>query len=120
MLSRKEKKVMTYIYSKCKGKESSLISPQEIANFLMPTFEVNTIEVDQIINALVLDNYIEVVHSDNKGKLIYVISLKQKGASFEREVQHNRKTTYIFIARTVILAILSFVVTLILKAIFLS
>ena len=118
MLNRKEKQVMSYIFSKCKGKESSLISPQEIANFLMPKFEVNTIEVDQIINALVLDNYIEVVHSDNKGKLIYVITLKQKGASFEREVQQYKKIMYIYISRTVLLAVLSFIVTLILKAIF--
>ncbi len=109
---------MTYLYAKCKGKESSLIAPQEITNFLMPKYEINNVEVDQIMNALVLDNYIEVVHSDSKGKLIYCVSLKQKGASFEREKEHNRKTTYLIIFRTVLLAILSFVVGIILKAIF--
>lgn len=118
MLNKKEKKVMSYLYLKCKGKESSLIAPQEISNYLMPKYEINNVEVDQIINALVLDNYIEVVHSDSKGKLIYCVSLKQKGASFEREKQHYKKTTYLIIVRTVLLAILSFVVGLILRAIF--
>lgn len=118
MLSRKEKKVMSYLYQKCKDKESCLITPQEISNYLMPKYEINNVEVDQIINALVLDNYIEVVHSDSKGKLIYCVSLKQKGANFERENKHNKKTTYLIIIRTVLLAILSFVVTLILRSIF--
>lgn len=118
MLSKKEKKVMSYLYQKCKDKESSLIAPQEITNYLMPKYEINNIEVDQIINALVLDNYIDVVHSDSKGKLIYCISLKQKGSSFERERKHNRKTTYLIVMRTVVLAILSFIVGLILKALF--
>ncbi len=118
MLNKKEKSVMSYLYTKCKGKESSLISPQEISNQLMPKFEINSVEVDQILNGLVLDNYIDVVHSDSKGKLIYCISLKQKGASFERETEHNKKTTYLIIMRTVLLAILSFAVGIILKAIF--
>lgn len=109
---------MGYLYTKCKGKESSLVSPQEIANHLMPKFEINPIEVDQIMNALVLDNYIEVVHSDSKGKLIYCVSLKQKGASFERENEHMRKTTYLVIVRTVLLALLSFAVATLLKIIF--
>lgn len=118
MLNRKERKVMSYLYSKCKGKESSLISPQEICNYLMPKYEINNIEVDQIMSGLVLDNYIDVVHSDSKGKLIYCVSLKQKGASFEREREHNKKTTYLIVARTVLLAILSFVIGIILRAIF--
>lgn len=118
MLNKKEKQVMSFLYAKCKGKESVLIYPQEIANYLMPKYEINNIEVDQIINALVLDNYIEVVHSDNKGKLIYVISLKQKGSSFERENKHRKKTMYMLLARTVTLAIISFIVGLILRSIF--
>jgi len=118
MLSKKEKQVMQFLYKKCKDKESSLIAPQEISNYLMPKYEINNIEVDQIINGLVLDNYIDVVHSDSKGKLIYCVSLKQKGAAFEREVKHNKKNLYRIILRTVILATLSFAIGAILRAIF--
>lgn len=118
MLSKKERKTMSYLHSMCKNKESCLISPQEIANHLMPKFEINSIEVDQIINSLVLDNYIEVIHSDSKGKPIYVVSLKQKGSSFERERKHNRQKNYLIVFRTIILAVVSFVVGIILKAIF--
>ncbi len=118
MLNKKEKKVMKFLYEKCKDKESSLIAPQEITNYLMPKYEINNVEVDQIINSLVLDNYIDVVHSDSKGKLIYVISLKQKGSSFKRELKHKKKMTYMIIVRTIALAVLSFIVGIILKNIF--
>ena len=118
MLNKKERKVMSFLYSKCKDRESSLIAPQEITNYLMPKYEINNIEVDQIINALVLDNYIEVIHSDSKGKLIYCISLKQKGSSFDRERKHRRKTNYMLLVRTILLAVLAFVVGIILKSIF--
>lgn len=118
MLSSKERRVMWYLYDRCKDKESVLIAPQEIANNLMPKYEINNIEVDQIMNALVLDNYIEVVHSDSKGKLIYVVSLKPKGVSFERVAKNNKRQIYVLLGRTVVLATLSFIIGLILKALF--
>lgn len=120
MLSNKERKVMWYLYDKCKDKESVLIAPQEIVNNLMPKYEINTIEVDQIMSALVLDNYVEVVHSDSKGKLIYVVSLKPKGVAYERVSKHNKKKLYLLLLRTVVLATVSFIVGLILKTVFLS
>ena len=109
---------MTYLYDKCKGQDSSLISPQEIINYLMPKFEINANELEQIMNGLVLDNYVEVVHSDSKGKLIYCVSLKQKGASFEREKLHYKKTTYLIVVRTVLLAILSTLIGILIRSFF--
>ena len=119
MLNLKESKVMDYIYSVCKDKQSCLISPFEIANHLMPRYEINDFEIDQIIEALVLDNYIDVVHSDNKGKLVYVISLKPKGEAYDRDKKSSRKRLYLIIVRTVLLAVLSFVIGVALKLIFL-
>ena len=118
MLSKQEKLVMQYIFDKCKNKSSVLISPDELCNMLAPKYEVGKIEIDEIINNLVLENYITMVLSDKKGKPIYCMSLDKKGESFERDIENSKKTTIKLVVRTVALAVLSFVVGLILKAIF--
>ena len=118
MLSRKEKQVMRYIYDKANKKDSVLISPDELSNALMPTFDVGAVEIDEIVNNLVLENYITMVMSDKKGKPIYCISLDKKGESFLRDAEDAKKRTWILIGRTIALAVLSFVVGLVLKAIF--
>ena len=118
MLNGKEKKVMQYLFDRCSGKKSCLIEPDDILNYLQPKYEINNIELDQILNALVLENYIDLVNSDKNGKLVYCISLKTKGEGFERERKNAKKNVYIIVTRTIILACISFAVTLILKAIF--
>ncbi|MBQ2864478.1 MAG: hypothetical protein IJE91_03325 [Clostridia bacterium] len=118
MLNGKEKRVMQYLFDCCSGKKSCLIEPDDILNYLQPKYEINNIELDQILNALVLENYIDLVNSDKNGKLVYCISLKTKGEGFERERKNAKKNVYIIVTRTIILACISFAVTLILKAIF--
>lgn len=118
MLSKKEKCVMSYLFEVCNGKGSELISPNQIMEAVMNKYEMNEIEVDQIVNALALDEYIDVVNSDNKGKLVYCITLKAKGEAYLRESTNNKKTAAWLVTRTIALAILSFVVGMILKAIF--
>ena len=117
MLNRKEKKVMQFLYENCSGKQSCLIEPDDILNYLQPKFDVNNIELEQILSALVLENYIDMVNSDKNGKLVYCVSLKSKGEGFLREQQNAKKNLYIILTRTVILACVSFAVTLLLKAI---
>lgn len=118
MLNKKEKMVMSFLYKRCVNKKSSLLSPQEIINSLLPKYEISNTELDSILDNLVLENYIELVHSNSKGKLIYCISLKSKGESFERSVQDTKKRTFIKIGSTIIFACLSFAIGLILRAIF--
>lgn len=118
MLSKKEKMTMQYIFEKCKEKSSVLLTPEELCNNLSPKFDVQCIEMDEIINNLVLENYITMILSDKKGKPIYCISLDKKGESFERDIENSKKGTIKLIVRTIALAVLSFVVGLILKAIF--
>lgn len=118
MLNGKEKKVMQYLFTECSGKKSALIEPDDILNFLQPKYEINNIELDQILNGLVLENYIDIVNSDKNGKLVYCVSLKSKGEGFERERKNAKKNLYLTLTRTVILACISFAITMILKAIF--
>jgi len=118
MLSFKEKKVMSFLYKKCKDKKSCLISPTEIADAMLPKYDLEDVEIEDLVNGLELDNYINVINSDSNGKLIYCISLKQKGKAFERDKKVQKKQWAWWVSRTIILAIISFIVGIILKAIF--
>ena len=118
MLSKKENSVMNFIYSKCENGESVLISPNDIATACLDKYDLTNVEIEQILNGLMLDNYIDVVNSDKKGKLVYCITLKQKGISYKRDIEQKKKTSIMLITRTVLLAVLSFIVGVILRAIF--
>lgn len=119
MLSKKENLIMNYIYEKCLNRDSALISPTDFQTALLDKYDLTNIEIDQILNGLVLDSYIDVINSDKKGKLVYCISLKQKGISYKRDRDQKKKTAIFLLTRTVILAVISFIVGIILKAIFL-
>lgn len=118
MLNGKERKVMQYLYNTCSKKPSVLVDPNDILNYLQPKYEISGIELEQILNGLVIENYIDIVNSDKNGKLIYCISLKAKGEGYEREIKNTRKKLYLLLTRTVVLACISFAITMILKAIF--
>lgn len=118
MLSKKEKMIMQYILKTSGNKDTCLLSPLDIEHALAPKFTINQIETQALLDGLVQENYINLVNSDKNGELIYCISILPKGKSFHRE-QHNVKKSWTnAIVRTLILAVLSFVVSMILKAIF--
>ena len=118
MLSKNEKSVMQYIYTKCHEKGTALLSGMDISTALYPNVDLNINEIDEIIKNLVLENYISVVNSDKNGREIYCITLNTKGKSFERDLQNQKKNVRNIIIRTVLVACLSFAVSMILKAIF--
>lgn len=118
MLSRKEKALLNYILQVTNDKDSCLLSPDEIIHGLEPKHSCNQIEIEAFLDGLSQENYISVVNSDKKGELIYCITILSKGKSFVREEKNAKKGVVNAIVRTVLLAILSFIVGLILKAIF--
>ncbi|MBE5736514.1 MAG: hypothetical protein E7356_04110 [Clostridiales bacterium] len=118
MLSRKEKMIMQYILKSSGNKDTCLLSPLDIEHACAPKFNITQIEAQALLDGLVQENYINLVNSDKNGELIYCISILPKGKSFHRE-QHNVKKVWVgAVVRTVLLAVLSFVVTLVLKLIF--
>ena len=117
MLSKKEKVLMNHIFKKCEDRESILITPEELENKLKPRYDVSRKELEDLLEGLVLDRYITMILSDKNGKPIYCISLDKKGESYERDKEHERKTLIKLVVRTVLLAILSTVVGVVLKLI---
>lgn len=118
MLSKKEKILMNYIFGKCEGSEAQLITPEELLNQLKPKYDISQAEVKEMLDNLVLDGYITMILSDKKGKTIYCISLDKKGESYERDRQNEKKNLVNLIVRTILLAVLSTGVGLILRLIF--
>ena len=117
MLNKIDKTVMSYIYKKSVNKGTSLISPQELLANLNNTV-ISPEQLSIAINNLQLDGYIDYVVSNTKGKQVYCFTLKQKGEAFLREEENAKKTNIKLIVRTILLAILSFIVGIILKSIF--
>lgn len=109
---------MKYILNISGEKDSCLLSPLDISHSLEPKYSIREVEVQSILDGLVQENYITVVNSDKNGKLIYCISIQAKGKSFIREQANAKKNLTLTIVKTVALAVLSFVVGIILKAIF--
>ena len=115
MLTKKEKYIMEYVYQKCSGKKSCLISPREVITYASDKYIIYPSELEKIMTNLSYDSYIELVKTDKKGEPVFCVSLKMKGEGFHRELVNNKRTWVFNIGRTVLLAIISVAVTLLLK-----
>ncbi|MBR6778971.1 MAG: hypothetical protein IKM43_02330 [Clostridia bacterium] len=78
MLTLKEKYIMEYVYQKCQGKKSCLISPREIISFAADKYIIYPDELEKIMTNLSYDNYIELLKSDKKVALYIACHLKLK------------------------------------------
>lgn len=118
MLNKKEKILMYYILNECGGKSTCLLSPLDLQHSLEPKYSANNIEIQSLLEGLAQENYISLVNSDKNGELIYCITILDKGKAFNREQKNIKKSWSSAIFRTIILAVISFVIGLLLKAIF--
>ena len=119
LLDQKEKLIMTYLYDNCPPKGAHLVYAENIAKFVTDKKRVISLtELDEIMSSLQKDNYIDCVSSDSKKGTVYCVSLKTKGHLFKKDLQKEKKQNRMLILRTIILAVLSFFIGIILKAIF--
>lgn len=118
MLTNKEKIIMKYLLTQCKDKDTVLVYPIDIAHIFEPKFKLKTTEVESLLDGLTQENYISKVNSDKKGELVYCISILPKGKAYLREEKNKKINWGMAITRTIILAVISFVIGIILKAIF--
>ena len=119
LLDQKEKLIMGFLFDMCSQKGSHLISDDNIVKFVCEKKRIVSLtELDEIMSSLQKDNYIDYVSSESKKGTVYCISLKTKGHLFKKDLQKEKKQNKMLILRTIILAVLSFFVGIILKAIF--
>ena len=107
MLTFKEKYVMEYVYQKCQGKKSCLVSPREIISFAADKYVIYPEELEKIMTNLSYDNYIELFKSDKKGSSVYCVSLKIKGEGFHRELSNNKRNFWFLFGRTCLFAVIT-------------
>ena len=112
MLTLKEKYVMEYVYQKCQGKKSCLISPREIISYVADKYVLFPEELEKIMTNLSYDNYIELFKSDKKGNPVFCVSLKLKGEGFHRELTNNRRNWMFWVGRSLILAVITGIISL--------
>ncbi|MGN0787674.1 MAG: hypothetical protein ACI4L6_01225 [Candidatus Onthoplasma sp.] len=112
MLTYKEKYVMEYVYQKCQGKKSCLISPREIISFCADKYILFPDELEKIMTNLSYDNYIELFKSDKRGNPVFCVSLKLKGEGFHRELSNNKRNLWYSIGMKVGLAVIGGLIAL--------
>lgn len=116
MLTRTENRVMGAIYSATKGK-AALISPADLIR-LSGVEGLTLKSVEEIVKNLAYDGYFDLVYSDRKGETVYCVTLTEKGKGFPRSGKMLKRTLIFRLGLTVCLAVFSFLLGLLLKAIF--
>ena len=92
MLNKKEIAVMRVIYDVCsKNNDSGIISDDVIIQSAPEKYKLTASSVDTILNQLEYDGYFECTKSERKGETVNVITLKQKGKAFKRELIQRRR-----------------------------
>lgn len=109
---------MEFVYQRCQGKKSCLISPREIISHAADKYVIYPEELEKIMTNLSYDNYIELVKSDKNGIPVFCVSLKIKGEGFHRELSNGKRNFWLLFGRTCLLAIVGAIVGGLVKLIF--
>lgn len=117
MLNKTENKVMGALFDQCIDKRSTLISPIDLIK-LSGANNLTQTQLEKIMNDLYMDGYFDLVYSERHGELVYCVSLTEKGKGYMRNLKVMKRTLIFRLCVTVALAFISFIIGLILKAIF--
>ena len=117
MLSKTENKVMLAVYGVCLERATQLISPVDLIR-LSGVQGLTQNKLERIMEDLSSDGYFDLIYSDRRGERIYCVTLTDKGKGYSREKKVRKRYVLMRLCLTVSLAILSFIIGLILKAIF--
>ena len=118
MLDKKEKLVILYLVEICTKKTTYLILAEQIAEFVSKKYLITISELDEIMTTLAKDNYIDFVASESKKGYYYCISLKGKAITLKKDLKKQKKEFWFMMAKTLVLAVISFTVGILLKKIF--
>lgn len=120
MLNRCENDVMSAVYCLCDGTDGCLISPLDIMSILPAGRKYSVQRLDDALNSLQMDGYLDVIQSERKGEKMYVIALKESGLAYKRAKRQKRMEVLNKLMLALVGAVATFVFGLILKAIFKS
>ena len=84
---------MWYLFTRCRGKRTILIKPEEILRDIakldtdkpIRRYEITEKQLETHMKALVLDGYIDYSLSEAKEGKVFVVTLSTRGEAFQRE-----------------------------------
>jgi len=119
MLNRIETRIMDFLFTKCRGKRTALLDPDEILkNIAMQNdrpvrkFEITQKQLLTHMKNLVLDGYVDYSLTDDKGgKTMIVITLTTRGEAFRRERNERVKRRWQSLGWKVLLTLIACAIT---------
>ncbi|MBQ3493498.1 MAG: hypothetical protein IJA88_05255 [Clostridia bacterium] len=117
MLNRLENKVMLSLSEQCKEKSSALICPLDLIK-IVGEEKLNKTLLEKIMDDLYSDGYFDLIYSERHGEKVYCVTLTEKGKGYARNLKVMKRNLIFRLSTTVVFAIVSFIIGLILKAIF--
>lgn len=109
---------MESLYTLCEETGSCLCSPWDLLRQFPADKRLSETQTEKILFDLQSDGYINLICSERKGERMYVITLRANGVGFMRERQQFRRDVVFKITFTVLGAVASFLVGLVLKTLF--
>ncbi len=106
---------MAAVYSLCDGTDGCLVSPPDILAVMPKKRQVDTDELDAILNTLRCNGYFELIRSERKGEKMYVINLKESGFAYKRTCRQKQRDVSFKIFLAFVGALATFIFGLILK-----
>lgn len=116
MLTRVESKTMTAVLKASGGRESLLISAQDVVSIIGD--DTTKTDVEKAMENLAEDGYFDLILSDRRGEIVYCVTLKDKGKGYLRSVKEFKRNLLFRLCLSAALAVFSFIIGLILKAVF--
>ena len=119
MLNKKTKNLMKAVYYKAVEKDGTcLISQNDLLSSMPYTLQFKKSELAPALKSLVSEGYFELITTEKKGEEYYCITLQKGGYDFAYQIAKEKRQVKMKIILTVSGAILSFIIGVILKAIF--
>jgi len=118
MLKRCENDIMSAVYCLCDGGDGCLVSPLDIICLLPAGRKCSAQRVDEALTLLSREGFIDVIASERKGEKMYVISMRESGLNFKKNLKLRRQEFFNKIILAFVGAVATFLFGLILKAVF--
>ena len=119
MLNRLESRIMYYLFTRCRGKRTILVPPDEILTAIASSgentirkFEITKKQLETHMKNLVLDGYLDFSVTNNKeGQTMFVVTLTTRGEAYQRERDEIIKRRWRSLGWKVLLTLVSIAIT---------
>lgn len=119
-LGKKEKALMNVIFAAASGAPGGqcLVSPAELLSRIPYKLDFRECDLEETLNKLMLDNYFRYEKARKlNGDFLYVITLRDNGISYLRDMEIARRKFAIRLAIAIVLAIFASLIKFIVSAI---